>query len=170
MIKKIWQDPVWSKIISVGILGIASLGYAKFLSITEKLTFKEAFNKMLEIKIPIILVMTIIGMYWIIIWIFKKSFKKSNNYYTKKQEKFREFNRILDPRTGILFRWVVYFNGETPFIDDLTAFCTKHEGAPIRFMSSCCPIRDCPNSKQEINEYVAKNMIESDLIDKWDKI
>ena len=79
-------------------------------------------------------------------------------------------NNETDPQTGILFRWGVFFDYDTPFISDLTAFCTKHPGAPIRFIDNSCPVRDCENHRNRIDLYQVKNIIESELIDKWRKI
>lgn len=170
MFKKIWSDPVWSKVISVGIVGLITLGYTKFLSVTEDVTFREAFNQILEIKIALVYVLLALVAYWILAYIFRKLFKKEKAYYSTKQQKLRSFNKTIDPKTEILFRWGVYFDYDTPFIADLTAFCTKHGEPPIRFMGHRCPSPDCPNSRQQINEHAVKNFIESELIDRWEKI
>ncbi len=170
MIKKIWTDPVWSKVISVGIIGLLTLGYTKFLSVTENVTFKEAFEKILEIKIEVVYVFLAPVTYWILKYFYRKIFKKEKAYYSIKQQKLRSFNKTIDPSTGILFRWGVYFDYDTPFISDLTAFCTKHGETPIRFISNRCPFNDCTNSHNRIDEYAVKNFIESDLIDRWEKI
>lgn len=170
MIKKIWTDPVWSKVISVGIIGLLTLGYTKFLSVTENVTFKEAFEKILEIKIELVYVFLALVTYWLLKYFYRKIFKKEKAYYSLKQQKLRSFNKTTDPNTGILFRWGVYFDYDTPFISDLTAFCTKHGETPIRFISNRCPFNDCTNSHNRIDEYAVKNFIESDLIDRWEKI
>ena len=128
--------------------------------------FNDALKQILEIKIAIVYVIAILIIYWIT----KIFFKKEINYYTKKQEKLRDFNKTIDQSSKILYKWVVYFDDETPFIADLTAFCTKHGEMPIRFMDDSCPIRDCENSRQQINKYAVKNLIESDLINRWEKI
>lgn len=170
MIKKIWNDPVLSKVIAVGIVGLISLIYAKFISATENLTFEDAFNKVLALKIGVIYVLASLVSYWILSWIYKKLFKKTDSYYNDKQKKLREFNNTLDQNTGILFRWGVYFNYETPFIADLTPFCTKHGGTPLRFINSRCPVQGCENERQTIDNYIVKNIIESELIDRWDNM
>lgn len=170
MIKKIWKDPVWSKVIAVGIIGLISLGYAKFLSAIDNVTFKEALDKILEIKISIVYVLAILIIYWILAWLFKQIFKKEKSIYNAKQQKLREFNKTTDTETGILFKWGVFFNHETPFISDLTAYCTKHGETPIRFIGIHCSIQGCENSRKIIDKYVVKNLIESELIDKWEKI
>jgi large-conductance mechanosensitive channel len=100
----------------------------------------------------------------------KKLFSQEKEFYTKKQRQLRLDNNETNPQTGILFRWGVFFNYETPFISDLTAFCTKHPGAAIRFINNSCPLRDCENHRTRIDVYQVKNMIESGLIDKWEKM
>jgi hypothetical protein len=170
MIKKIWTDPVWSKVIAVGIVALITLSYTKFLSVTENVTFKEAFDKTIDIKIPVVYIIIILIINWIIAWLFKNIFKKEKSFYNTKQQKLRTFNETTDPNTGILFKWGVFFDYETPFISDLTAFCTKHGETPIRLMGDCCPIQGCENSRQRIENCAVKNLIESDLIDRWEKI
>ena len=64
----------------------------------------------------------------------------------------------------------MYFDYETPFISDLTPFCTKHPGPPLRFLQNRCPIDGCENSRNLFNYHATKNIIESDLIDRWEKL
>ena len=166
MIKKIWKDPVWSKVIAVGIIGLISIIYAKVKSASDEITFIDALRGMLDIKISLVYLFGAI----LIFLILKRIFKRKDGYYSAKQEKLREFNKTTDPNTDILFKWGVYFDYETPFISDLTPFRTKHDGPPIRFMNDRCPIRECENSRNHIDNYAVKNFIESDLIDRWEKI
>jgi hypothetical protein len=105
-----------------------------------------------------------------IIYFLGKKYINKDSYYSKKQKKLRQFNNIIDNKTNILFRWGVYFDYDKPFISDLDAFCTKHEGPPLRFVGRNCPIRDCDNHRINIDEYMVKNHIESDLIDRWEKM
>jgi hypothetical protein len=170
MIKKVWTDPVWSKVIAAGILMLITISYTKFLSMTENLSFKDAFDKTLEIKVTVVYVITALILYWIISWLFKRFFKKENSVYNSKQQKLQKFNKTIDPKSGLQFKWRVFFDSETPFISDLTVFCTRHEETPIRFMNGSCPIQDCENSKQRIDKPAIENYIESILIDKWEKI
>ena len=170
MVKKIWTDPVGSKVISVGIIGLLTLGYTKFVSVTEKVTYREAFNKILEIKIEVIYVVLALVAYWVLKFAYRKLIKKEKAYYSSKQQKLRSFNKTTNPNTGILFKWGVFFDYDTPFISDLTAFCTKHGDTPIRFLGDSCSIQGCENSIQRIDRLAVKNLIESDLIDRWEKI
>lgn len=170
MIKKIWTDPVWSKVISVGILAVITFSYTKFLSVSENVTIKEAFHKILEIKVSVLIVVVAIIIYWITFWTYKKIFPKNSNIYTKKQQELRKHDKSIDSEAGLIFKWTVFFDYQTPFIADLTIFCTKHGQPPIRFTGERCSLRGCENSRQPINKYALKNLIESDLIDKWDKL
>ncbi len=170
MIKKIWTDPVWSKVIAVGIVALITLGYTKFLSVSEEVSFKDAFDKILEIKITVFYVIVAITIYWIVSWVIKRIFRKNNSIYTKQQQKLREVNKSEDSQSGLLFKWDVFFDYQTPFIANLTVFCTKHGQTPIRFMGDRCSVPGCENSRQQINKYALKNFIESDLIDKWEKL
>ncbi|GAB4156253.1 MAG: hypothetical protein Tsb0033_06590 [Winogradskyella sp.] len=166
MLKRIWKDPVGSKVIAVGILGVLSLIYAKIISVSDDITFSEAYERIFEIKIRLIYVVGGIFLFLL----FKRIFTKKKGYYSSKQKKLREFNKTTDPNTDIMFRWGVYFDYDTPFISDLTAFCTKHEGPPIRFVNDRCTLRDCENHRNRIDLHMVKNLIESDLIDRWEKI
>jgi hypothetical protein len=171
MIKKIWADTVLSKVIAVGIVALITLGYTKFLSVSENVTFNEASDKILEIKVAVFYVLVAVLIYWIASWAFKKKmFRKNSSIYTKQQHKLRELNKTADTEAGLLFKWNVFFDYQTPFIADLTVFCTKHGQPPIRFMGDRCSIQGCENSHQQINMYALKNFIESDLIDKWEKL
>lgn len=170
MIKKIWADPVWSKVIAVRIVALITLGYTKFLSVSEKVTFKKAFDKMLEIKIAVFYVVVAIIICWIGSLTLKRIFRKNSSIYNKQQQKLREFNKTADTAAGLLFKWDVFFDYQAPFIADLTVFCTKHGQTPIRFMGDRYPVQGCENSRQQINKYALKNLIESDLIDRWEKL
>lgn len=107
----------------------------------------------------------------IIIYLILRKFFKNDSIYSKKQNKLRKYNSNKDPQNDILFRWGVYFDySGNPFISDLEAFCDKHQGPPIRFINNCYPDSNCPNSRQSINLHGVQNYIESDLIDRWNKM
>jgi len=170
MIKKIWTQ-VWPEVTKVGISSLLTLGFTKFVSVTEKVTFKEAFNKILEIKIEVIYIVLALINYWVLKFVYKGIFKTEKVYYSSKQQELRSFNKITDQKTDILYKWGVFFNYDnTPFISNLTAFCTKHGDTPIRFMDDICSIQDCENSRQRIDRHAIKNFIESELIEKWERI
>lgn len=170
MINKIWKDPVWSKVISVGIIGLIGLCYAKFLSITENLTLNEAFNKIIGLNVKIIYVLVILVLYWLVNFIIKL-FRKEKSYYNKKQSKLIKFNNHIDEQQNIIFRWNVYFqiNGN-PSIADLEIFCTNHGEVPLKFLSNNCPNKNCSNSHLNIDKYYFTNYFESAVKHEWSKI
>lgn len=169
MFKKIWTDPVWSKVISVAIIGLATFIYALLKSKADNVSLRTVFDSLLQMQVRVIYVLGAFILFLIVRRRFRKR-PKTKSYYTSKQQQLREFNRITDAESGILFRWGVYFDYDKPFISDLEAFCTKHEGAPIRFVGNSCPTYNCENHRKEINYHLVKNHIESILIDNWDKM
>lgn len=167
MLKKIWKDPVGSKIIAWSIIGLIGIASIKITSLAKGITFNEALEKFYEFKVRIIYVLITLLLTFILIRVLKK--KKS--YYSKTQKKLREFNKSLDPETEILTKWNVYFktNGN-PSISDFEMFCKKHDDVPIRFIANRCPVQGCENSRIRIDEYGIKNHIESMVINDWEKL
>jgi hypothetical protein len=170
-LKEFWKDPVWSKVISVGILGIISLLFTQILSITENLSFDESLNKVLNLKLKIIYIIGSIIIFWILKFIYNKVFNKNKNYYTKTQKQLLEFRSMRDNQQNLAFRWNTYFkdNGN-PFISDLEIYCTNHGEMPIKFLGNNCQVNNCKNSDININEYAAENYIESEVQHYWDKL
>ena len=128
-------------------------------------------GKLITTEFTLFEILTFIAFSIIIYFIGKKLLQKEKSFYSKKQLKLREFNNMEINEANVLLRWVVYFGtANKPFITDLTAFCKNHGGAPLRFTHNRCSIRDCENNRIEFNEYGMKNAIESDLIEKWEKL
>ena len=166
MLKKIWKDPVGSKIIAWSIIGLIGLATIKITSLAKGITFNEALEYFYELKVRIVYVLIALLLTFILI----RVFRRKKGYYSKAQNKLRKFNKSQDPETGILYKWKVYFksNGD-PFISDLEFYCTKHDDVPIRFIRNNCPINGCENSRVRLDEYGTKNHIESIVINEWDK-
>jgi len=170
MIKKYWKDPVWSKVIaSVIFVALASI-YTTIKSLLQNISFYDAFVSIIEIKVAVVYVIFALLVYLLIKSIIKKIFKNENDLSKLRFEELKKYNKNLDKKTGILLKWVVNFDNINPFISELTAFCTKHGEAPIRFDRNCCPIINCENSKQPIDIHALSNFIESNLIHRWEKI
>jgi hypothetical protein len=144
---KIWGNSIdWTKV--------------KSIKISEFLTKEIEFYQII-IFVILALIIYLIG---------KKFVGNKRKDYSKKQIKLMTFNNYIIEEPNILMRWKVSFLNDTPFITNLTAFCQKHEGAPIRFIHNYCPVQDCENKRIVFNELVIKNEIESDLIDRWEKM
>lgn len=159
------------------ILAVAFSGFLVYLfdkiwgsSINWEMIKSVKLGELLTKEIRLYQILVFIMLAIVLYLIGRKVIGSKNNFYSKKQKQLREFNKTEIPEVGILLRWGVFFDYETPFISELTPFCTKHEGAPIRFIHNRCPVQGCKNSKNQFNEFAMKNAIESDLIDKWDKI
>jgi len=94
-LREIWKDPVWSKVISAGIIFLIATIWAKFVNIS----FAEIYNsstKFLNFNIPIYYFIIIIALYLLIRFVIKKS-KKENPFLNEKvgNYTFGELCRIL---------------------------------------------------------------------------
>ena len=88
----------------------------------------------------------------------------------RKQRTLMKYKRFDMLQKGIMFRWRVSFNPDKePFIEDLQAFCTKHK-PPVRLLDNVCPVGGCENNKVEIDVPKTRNVIESNLIHRWEQL
>lgn len=173
MFEKIWKDPVWSKVISVIIIGIAGLIYAKINSIYENETFKDSILNLLSHKIELKYLLIFIIIFLILQFSFKKIFVANKNIDRNdiKREKLKSVNKIIDKDAGLMIKWNVHFSTSgKPFVSEVKCFCILHGSMPIKFLWNKCPSNNCKNSEQEINEYYIENFAESIVLDEWDKI
>lgn len=79
-LKNIWKDPVWSKVISIGIIFVITLAYNKIESYTQNISFEEAFIKFWNYPIKLWILILVIITISLICWV----------YFTiKRNRKFR---------------------------------------------------------------------------------
>ena len=166
MLTKFWNNPVWSKVIAGIILIILPVIYAKIKSITDEITFMSALHGLINIRIKLIYIVGI----FVLLLIIRQINKKNKQGYSKKQRELQKFSMQRHDAEGVLLKWKVLFEDELPYISNLTAFCTKHNEVPIRFVDNICPIQGCTNSKQPLHMPGVQNILESELIARWDKI
>jgi hypothetical protein len=168
--QKTWRDPVWSKVISVGIVALITFIYTWISSIFNNISIGQSFERVFNLKIRIVYLIAFWVLYNLTVKLIKNGNK--NKYSDKKRKALQAFNRIENKDLDIIFTWKVHFDGETPFIVNLTAFCTKHDGAPIRFINEKCPIGGCKNNSEErrLDMSLVENYIESQLIDHWNRL
>ena len=70
---------------------------------------------------------------------------------------------------GILYKFTIEFEGDTPTVENLQIFCTKHDDKPpIRFIDFKCPLPPCENSKHALDEIKVLNLLESGIIGYWE--
>ena len=66
-IKQIWKDPVFSKVISIGIIGLITMIYNLVYSIIENTSFRNEFMKFWTLKIELwhfaILILSYVGVH-----------------------------------------------------------------------------------------------------------
>ena len=99
--KKIWKDPVGSKIISAGILFLITLIYNKFQSYTEDVTFKDAFTTFWNYSIKLWIIVSVI-LASIIIFSFYSSIKKNKKYKYDEDTKELDTNLYIKIRDELL--------------------------------------------------------------------
>ena len=139
MIKKIWTDPVWSKVISVAIIALGTTVYSAFESATKGINFWITFKGIIFYGVPLIYILIVLIAYWIV----RRVLKNVRDGYTKKEKALRSFNFINNPKEGYLYKWQVYFEFDKPFVGDLEFFCTRHGKVPIRLIDNMCSDYDC---------------------------
>jgi hypothetical protein len=160
------------RIISVSVSGIGIYLFDKISgSHIDWEKFRELkIGNLLSKQFSLLNIIIFLGLSILIYFILKRFIKK-DTIYNKKQRQLRKFDKMEENQNGLLFRWGVYFDfSSKPFISDLETFCTKHGTPPIRFVGNRCPIPNCTNNRQAITSQYMQNYIESDLIDKWEKI
>lgn len=159
-------------IISVSLSGIGIYLFDKIWgSQIDWDKFREfKVGNLLSKQISLLSITIFIGLSILIYFILKR-FVQKDTIYNRKQRQLRKIDKMVDIQNGLLFRWGVYFDyGSKPFISDLETYCTKHGEPPIRFVNNRCTYQDCTNHRQAINTHHVKNHIESDLINRWEKI
>ena len=170
MFKKIWTDPVWSKVISAGIIAAFVFLYALIRSLIDGLSFNLLFQETLNIKIPLVYVVGSFIIYLMALGVIAKVKGSLRKTKVTPEDILKKNNKWHDINHGILFKWRVFitFKGE-PAVADLTPFCTKHE-PPIRYTGNSCPVPSCENHSQYIDIRLVQNFLESKLINQFDKL
>lgn len=126
VILKIWKDPVWSKVISAGIILLIATIWTKYSNYSSQQVY-DFFILLLTYKLPIYVFLSIIGLYFLIkllIRLFKKKIdpiwdEQVGNY------KFKELYHILSNQNFPVGTVGMNWSGQKPPEDDLlTMFLT----------------------------------------------
>lgn len=102
-LEKLWKDPVWSKVISAGIIFICTLIYSGVKSLSNKITFVEALENALNFKLEIykfLILIICISIFLYIYNLIRKIIKRKNGEFNPEQKignfTFRElYNSLL---------------------------------------------------------------------------
>lgn len=172
MLKKIWSDPVGSKVISAGILAICAYIYSLFSTDT----FVEIIDKIWHYQLGLGWTIVTITFLLIIQGFWNRTSNSSDKgdsmktYTNQTKENFRKANTKLLFTDDILVRFTTWFasgNG-LPFIADVVAYCNLHP-VPMRMSRQGCPEHNCVHNNYQIDLVNTKHTIESILIDEWEK-
>lgn len=178
--KKLWSVISW--ILNFLLSGIGLFIYEKIggnkiqLGNIVILNLGSFFKKTITFSyFEIIVFLILFIVFYFLIRLVKSKFRDSSD--DSKRDKIKLINKI-ELKEGLLFRWNVFFGSDDrPHITDLTPYCTKHENAPVKMTNGTvwgvkyeCSYSNC-KSKLSFDEFSkAKNMIESDLIQKYEDL
>jgi len=170
MFRKIWIDPVGSKVISAAILALCAYIYSIFSTDTFGVVISKVWYYKIGLGWTIFIVTVLITIQGI--WNKKSnsSIKMISDSKNQKQENFRRANTKILFGDDILVRFTTWFSSSSglPFIDDEIAYCNLHP-APMRMNLQGCPERNCKHNDYQIDMRIAKHKIESILVDHWEK-
>lgn len=122
MFQKVWKDPVWSKVISVGILGL--------ITIIWKSISPEQFRQIMHSNIPLWFLLVIIAITVLLLTIpFKKKKVILYNYTeTAKEHDARAYRILKESIDEYLIPWSKVANPKNDFQDMVTtALRETHE-------------------------------------------
>ena len=143
-IKKIWNDPVGSKVIAALIITIFGLIYTYISSSVNNIDFGSALMKVLKFKIELWLLL-LLSIFTYFTFIVRKRFKKSDPNFTYNQETlaldrkiFQQIRNELLPQSGaISFLRYHSFGGSFPnkSIENLDEIEYKNKKSDFEFIN-----------------------------------
>ena len=173
-LKKVWNDPVGSKV-------IAGIIFAGFAQIVQKIS-PEMWNKFYNFKIPVIWVIVVLFALWLIFGVYKRIIRKKKkpvqSIYTKEQLELKKYSQ--KQMGSILWKWEVLVGGfhfEQPKTSNLQPYCTLHD-TPLKMRAVSnyeCPFPNCLNhfpisEMYTENPMQVKYIIESELETKYEQL
>jgi hypothetical protein len=172
MFKKIWSDPVWSKVISAIIIAGGSFLISIIYSLNTELNLKQssAFLWNHQIKLGPTIVVIICGL--LILALIQSITQKSPSKREKLESKFHQkFRKIEDSVDPITYRFNAYISSYTnfPFISELRVYCTAHnDGEKLMSSHSGCPNPNCSKYRISFDQNYLKTHIETSLLKEWE--
>ena len=175
MFKKIWADPVWSKVIANGIIVILGFIIVVIYSSATNMTAAQAFSFVWSYPVKlgnVFLCFLFISVFQILVSIIKSKNSKPSKEWLLKKNFCEKWYKISDDQNNIIYRFKTGVNNYTdkPFITDLTPYC-KHDGEEIKMsFYKGCMVRECSNYNVKANEFAIRDLIESQLMVDWEKV
>lgn len=130
-VQKVWKDPVWSKVISVGIVALLTLLYNVITATRQKTSLSIAFYNFWTYKISLWVASLLLSLLLAIHFLLKKNFK------------YDQETLELDRK---LFHQLRYGNGIEDLILDIKSNCFSCR--PVRFERISAIIEVLENSKK----------------------
>lgn len=137
-IKKIWKDPVWSKVISALIIAILTSGYASVVAHITKTGFCETIKSMFEshallwcIVLAVLAILIIYGAF--VKYKKSRTFKYDNHSYENDRKLYDMMMKDLTPHGSISFLRTNNFAGfsfHISSIKELETFFYKYSDDP----------------------------------------
>lgn len=133
--------------------------------------FITHLNNYITLKVKPIYIVLFLILYLLAVQVFKKNNIIRKYFYDKKQLELIGFNSMIDFNTNSCIKWKTDFKNNKPFVYDIEIYCIKHNPEkPLKLVGNKCPSKDCNNSIQQINPLIIQSLIESNVIDRWEKI
>ncbi len=119
-ILKIWKDPVWSKVISAGIILLIATLWTKYSNYSSQQVY-DFFICLLTYKLPIFVFLSIIGLYFLTKLIIRLFKKKTDPIWDEQvgNYKFKELYQILQNQNYPIGTNGMNWSGQKPPEDDL---------------------------------------------------
>lgn len=138
-LKDVWKDPVWSKVISVGIIGLIAFVWAWY----EKKSPKEIYQLLLTIlnfPIPLYFLLSIAGVFFLVRRSIKYFKKKSDPLYDEQvgNYTFKELCQVLQKEKIEMQTILMEWNRQKPIdanlLSQFIAFApTLNQGVTFEF-------------------------------------
>lgn len=173
MIKNLWKDSVWSKVISAIIITIGAFLISLIYSLVTDLSVKESFLYIWNIKTllgPSILIV-------ILLFLFSSIIRNLGRQQTTKSERnedifHKKYNKIIDSENKVTYRFNAYINSynKFPFISELRVYCNNHQPESLMDKYQGCNRNGCIHYNKGYNESAIVKEIETYLLNEWEKI
>jgi hypothetical protein len=178
MIKKIWNDPVGSKVIAAGVLfaiaGVCSLLTTK--PVVESLKDIWEYSTTFEFTFRLVYVVGVIFLLWILYPIVSKLVNKNKKPVIDEDEErrkqFCEANKKReDVGNKLLYRFTTNISPSTnlPYVTNLKVYCTKHK-IPLEVYLNGCTSTDCKNGNKMLDLDFIERTINSILVYSWEEL
>jgi hypothetical protein len=159
---KVWKDPVWSKVISAGIIG----GSILIWSSVDNVSFMDKIRELYNLKVKLVYVLLVLLILGVIRYLIKIL---NRNVLNKKQLELQQFNKLSFNHDTILAKWETSFQDNQPIVKNVVLYCNKHT-PPIKLHRGECTVMNCPNKDMDFETALYRKIVESHVEDEWEKL